>query len=347
MEQGAVGFVVDVAECFQEPGGEVAVKMAGVDHQRRVGVEEFRRPQRKLLTEQPSIFLFQFGEVVELFPLGPLRGVGNDFGQEILRDLLDGNAILGLDHELLLEPEGFLEIFELGQEGDNLAGDPADDLDLGEVLFDAGRGFALDIVELHDLVLDIKIQFPAQKSAQVFVDEVVKRVAGDVAVQVGTQAAVVGPGTVGLDVGLAQPFDPGNKWFFAVGEHPFFGNLAQVFLGGGLGFAWSGGLGPVGQGGRAVLEPEPEFAGFKRDKIMSRENEHAILAGLGLDVAVVPFGGIDKLQVNAQGVGVVAGVEPERVVAQVFAGLDVELVVVGPVEFHFFAVIGNGVAAVA
>jgi hypothetical protein len=74
----------------------------------------------------------------------------------------------------------------LREEVDDLAGDPADDLDLGEVLLDAGGGLVLDVVEVHDLVLDVEVQLPAQEAAEVLVDEVVEGVAGGVALEVGS-----------------------------------------------------------------------------------------------------------------------------------------------------------------
>ena len=62
-----------------------------------------------------------------------------------------------------------------------------DHLDLGEVLLDARRGLVLDVVQVHDFVLDVEVELPAQEAAQVLVDEVVEGVASGVAVEMRLQ----------------------------------------------------------------------------------------------------------------------------------------------------------------
>ena len=94
---------------------------------------------------------------------------------------------------LLLQPELLLEVLKLGEEIDDLAGDAADDFDLGKILLDARRGLVLHIVQVHDFVLDVEVQLPAQEAAQVLVDEVVEGVAGGVAVQVRLKPACSRP----------------------------------------------------------------------------------------------------------------------------------------------------------
>ena len=61
------------------------------------------------------------------------------------------------------------------------------------VLLDARRGLALHVVQVHHFVLDVEVQLPAQKAAEVLVDEVVEGVARGVALEVRLQ-----PGGVGL-----------------------------------------------------------------------------------------------------------------------------------------------------
>ena len=72
-------------------------------------------------------------------PLIVLSIVGGDLWVEILGDTVERDAVLSFDYKLFLEPKLFLEIFDLGQKLDDLAGDAADYLDLGEVLIDAQR----------------------------------------------------------------------------------------------------------------------------------------------------------------------------------------------------------------
>ena len=59
-------------------------------------------------------------------------------------------------------------------------GDAADHLDLAEVLLDFRGRLVFDVVQVHDFVLDVEVEFPPQKAAQVLVDEVVESVPGGV-----------------------------------------------------------------------------------------------------------------------------------------------------------------------
>ena len=44
----------------------------------------------------------------------------------------------------------------------------------------SGTDSCLDVVQVHDFVLDVEVEFPTQEAAQVLVNEVVERVAGGV-----------------------------------------------------------------------------------------------------------------------------------------------------------------------
>ena len=129
--------------------------------------------------------------------------------------------------------------------------------------------------------------------------------------------------------------------------------VAQVFLGGRLFLRRGGGVGfgvlaPVIQGRGAVLEADHQllatFAVLFGDEVLTRQDEHAVLAFGFLDVAVLALGGIRQAEVHAHGI-VGAGLQGKGVVAQVFAGLDVVLVLVGPVQLDLFALVGNRVDA--
>jgi hypothetical protein len=106
--------------------------------------------------------------------------------------MVERHAIVRLDDELLLEPEFLLEILDLRQEVDDLVRDAADDLDLGKVLLHPRCGLVLYIIQVHDFILDVEVQFPPQELAQVLVDEVVKRVALGVVGEVFFEHRTVG-----------------------------------------------------------------------------------------------------------------------------------------------------------
>jgi hypothetical protein len=86
------------------------------------------------------------------------------------------------------QPELLLEILELGEELNNLSGDSADDANLRQVLLDARRLLVLDVVEVHDLILDVEIELATEECAQVLVDEVIERVAGGIPLEMAFEA---------------------------------------------------------------------------------------------------------------------------------------------------------------
>src|SRR5581483_9694647 len=83
------------------------------------------------------------------------------------------------------------EVLDLRQEVDELVGDAADGLDLREVLLHAGGRFALDVVDVHHLVLDVEVELAPQEAAQVLVDEVVEGVPRSVVREVLLQERAV------------------------------------------------------------------------------------------------------------------------------------------------------------
>ena len=58
---------------------------------------------------------------------------------------------------------------------------------------------------------------------------------------------------------------------------------------------------------------------------------------------MLALGGVRQAEVHAHRVLVVVRPQAESVVAQVLAGLDVVLVLVGPVERDFLALVGDGI----
>jgi len=64
---------------------------------------------------------------------------------------------------------------------------------------------------VHDLVLDVEVEFATQEAAQVLVNEVVESVAGCVAAQVRLQTGVIRLFAVGACVCLAEFGDPSSE----------------------------------------------------------------------------------------------------------------------------------------
>jgi len=68
----------------------------------------------------------------------------------------------------------------------------ADDFDLAEILLNPGGILIFYVIQVHDLILDEEIQFPAQEFTQIFVNEIVLAVAAGVIFQVlGKQGAII------------------------------------------------------------------------------------------------------------------------------------------------------------
>ena len=58
---------------------------------------------------------------------------------------------------------------------------------------------------------------------------------------------------------------------------------------------------------------------------------------------MLALSGIDKSKMDAHRIGSIFWAQPECVIAQVFARLNIVLIVIGPVELDFFAFIRNSV----
>src|SRR5579885_2156085 len=88
-----------------------------------------------------------------------------------------------------------------------------------------------------------------------------------------------------------------------------------------------------------ILKADDQLAAFFGQRLFFRQNEPPLVA-VGGSVVILLGVGLDKLEVDAP-----SGGEREGVVAQVLARFDVVLIVVGPVEFHLLALVGDGVNA--
>src|SRR5205807_10556889 len=100
------------------------------------------------------------------------RVIGCDLLEKPVRDQAECNAVIRLHDKLLLKPELLLEVLKLGEEINDLASDTPDDFDLGKVLLNAHGCVLHHVVKMHHFILDIEINFSAQKITKVLVDKV-------------------------------------------------------------------------------------------------------------------------------------------------------------------------------
>jgi len=186
------------------------------------------------------------------------------------------------------------------------------------------------------------------------VDEVVEGVAGGVAAQVRLEPGIFGLLAAGQHVRPAQLRDPPGQGRIGHGQDAPDCHRDQVLLGRRLRLALAGGLGPVGEGRRPVFEAQDQLlallAVLQSQEVRTRgaprrQEEDAILALGGLDVAVLALSGVHQPEVRAHGVLRVVRPQAEAVVPKVLAGLDVVLVRVGPVQLDLFALVGDRVDA--
>ena len=202
MKQNAVGLLIYVAYRFEQTRREFGGEIPRVHHQRWVRLQELRL--ELLAIARGSQIALDLVNRKELYPLRALILVGGDLRVERVGDTADCDAIASLDHKLFLQPQLLLEVLKLGKKVDDLARNHADDLDLGEVLLDARRGFVLHVVQVHDFVLDVEVQLPAEEGPEVLVDEIVEGVARGVALKVRLQPRIVELLAARCDVRLGQ-----------------------------------------------------------------------------------------------------------------------------------------------
>ena len=214
----------------------------------------------------------------------------------------------------------------------------------------ARRVLGLDVVEVHDLVLDVEIEFAPEKAAEVLVDEIIEAVAGGVIAQMFFQERAIGilfRGCFGGKSGLpsssrrkeALTSCPRIRMSLLTsaatnfsGEDLLDGERVQLAL---LALVR---IGPVFKlddefavGFQQRSEPDGRFGGA--------QDETAFLSGGGFFVVRLGVR-LDEFEMDSLAIR-----QLERVVAQKFAGLDVVLVGVGPMQFHFLAFVGNGIDA--
>ena len=163
---------------------EVRVEVPGVQHQKRVHFQELDAERLAVARAAVAEITRDLVDGEQVHPLLALRLVGRDLGIERLRYPIQGDTPLRLQHELLLEPEPLLEIFELGEEGDDLVGHVADGTYAGKGAAEPGGISGGEIVQVQDFALEVEVQLTAEEASQVLVDEVVEAVLRRVAFEV-------------------------------------------------------------------------------------------------------------------------------------------------------------------
>src|SRR5690606_7344886 len=111
--------------------------------------------------------------VEERAPRLELRLVRQDLGPERARDVLDQDEPVGAEDELALLEQATLDLLELRQELDDLAGHAPDGAQRAQL----GRQVGVQVADVEDLILQVELELTLQEAPQVAVDEEVARVA--------------------------------------------------------------------------------------------------------------------------------------------------------------------------
>src|SRR6185437_11753664 len=128
-----------------------------------------------MVVDKRSIVAFQN---VELFgPLGSLSGIRENLWVKSTRDLAKCNAVAGLNHKFLLEPEVLLEVLKLSDKVNELVCNIAENTNTRQILLNFGRGSQVDIIKMHHFVLDEEIELPSKEAANILVDKIVESIA--------------------------------------------------------------------------------------------------------------------------------------------------------------------------
>ena len=340
VDQQAVGLLVEragVRKRRQQPVGEAAVEVPRVHHQVRVGREELRA--RRIAPAGAAVGQVA-GDLVrgeQRDPFRALRGVEGDFGVERFRHAVQGDAPVGLQDELLLEPEPLLELLELRQEVDDLAADVADGPHARQGAVEPGGVALLQVVQVQHLGVQVQVERAAQEAAEVLVDEIVEAVLRRVTLHVLRQQRALAVG-----VGRGRRGQRNAPVGRRRGEDPFGRRLVDAAL---LRSAVPRPALPFAFRQRPVREADDQIVLLDGDGAPAAgEHEAAPPAVRLLDVVLLVVGRRD-LEPDAPRTA--AGVDGEDIGGVVLRRLDVVLVGVRPVELHFLAVVGEEVGGPA
>ena len=106
-----------------------------------------------------------------------LRVVGDNVGIEFPGYTINRNAVLCFDNKLLLQPELLLKLLKLSKEINDFVRDTPKGFHFSQILLNTRRAVGFNIVKEQHFVLDVKIKLITQELAQIFMDEVIERIA--------------------------------------------------------------------------------------------------------------------------------------------------------------------------
>jgi hypothetical protein len=121
---------------------------------------------------------------IQFHPFLPLCIICSYFGIEALINLIKGDTPVCLNHKLFLEPQLFLKVLYLRQKVNNGASYLFNGLHLGQVGIYFHFIVGVQVVQVHYLGFYVKIQFPVQETAQIFVNKIIEGVLGNIGFQV-------------------------------------------------------------------------------------------------------------------------------------------------------------------
>ena len=120
MDEQTVRFVIQISKVGQKAIFEINIEVTGIKDEIGVLFEEVNREWFGVGGINEIVLYFVDSE--EGFPLLTLGGILCNFGVELFWDEVEGEAVVCGEDEFLFEPELFLELFDVGEEIDNLGG---------------------------------------------------------------------------------------------------------------------------------------------------------------------------------------------------------------------------------
>lgn len=144
------------------------IKMLGIEYEIWIVLEELTRERS---WESIDIIDSKKGDPVIYLSL-----IGTDIIIVCLIDTIKCDTVSCLDDHLLFQEELLLEFFQTWEEGDDLFSDLLHSLDHRERCDERLWRPSIDIIDVEDLILDIKIELSREESIEILMDEVVKSV---------------------------------------------------------------------------------------------------------------------------------------------------------------------------
>ena len=173
MDEQTVHLVVHrpgVGQGGQQAIGELRLEMSGVENKIRVRLEELGGQRFTVAGAAVAEITRDLLDDEQLDPFLALCRVGGNLRIERLRHPVEGHAPVRLEHELLLEPEPLLEVFELREEGDDLVRHSTDGAHPRERAPQSGRVPHGQVGQVQHFTLEIEVQLAAEEAGQILVD---------------------------------------------------------------------------------------------------------------------------------------------------------------------------------